>query len=297
MIWRIIKKKLPTLAACIFLIIKLLKLPLVYLSAKVYGFKIFNTKDLGKVRGKCYVLGSGGSILDLNEASFEKIHDGISIGFNYWIYHDFVPDIYVFEIKHYLPETFIHFCKILELKKKEYKDVVFVIKDTELDIKTLSYIKKNFPVELISNLNISLDLQMASGSDEVFTLSVKVYKAMMKIIPSNIIPKCRGTLSFCYAMCQQIGAKETYLCGVDLNNTKYMPVSFQSKKYLDLPELPSTRQEGNKIHSTNNRESGIPTISQVLIEFHNRLFVTDGYATYVINPDSALAKSFPVKMI
>ena len=46
---------------------------------------------------EAFLLGSGSSLLELDESHFASIESGISIGLNLWVLHDFVPDVYYFE--------------------------------------------------------------------------------------------------------------------------------------------------------------------------------------------------------
>jgi len=52
----------------------------------------------GKFRSSsdCFILGSGASVLDLGSHEWQKIRQGLTIGFGPWALHNFVPDIFAF---------------------------------------------------------------------------------------------------------------------------------------------------------------------------------------------------------
>ena len=64
----------------------------------------YHRLDLGELPGPSttknqtfFILGSGSSIDDLSPENFQEISEGVSVGINAWVLHDFVPTMYAYE--------------------------------------------------------------------------------------------------------------------------------------------------------------------------------------------------------
>ena len=64
----------------------------------------YHKLDLGELPGPSttknqtfFILGSGSSIEDLSPENFQEISEGVSVGINAWVLHDFVPTMYAYE--------------------------------------------------------------------------------------------------------------------------------------------------------------------------------------------------------
>ena len=58
--------------------------------------KLFEKK---KNKEKIFIFGSGPSIKDLNYQNYKEIRSHCSIGINKWIFHEFITDYYMIELK------------------------------------------------------------------------------------------------------------------------------------------------------------------------------------------------------
>lgn len=290
--WRLIKSKFPGLAAFIFLLVQVLKAVNVYLRCRIFSVNVFNKRILenrvNSKAGDVYVLGCGGTAINLSEEELSIISKGYSISFNFWIYHDFVPDCYVFEIKPNDNTPFLKFCDLLKIKGEDYKDVIFIFKDMEVNASGCRTLVENFPSELLKNVYVSLDIQLASGDDDIFERSlIQFSKLFWK--STSLIPKCRGSLSYCVALAAYYCNKKIVLCGIDLNNAgAHLAMQYESsiEKYKALPRLSSSRQENNRMHSTNDPEFGLPIISDVLSLYQD--YLINGSSLTVNNQDVGL---------
>ncbi len=88
------------------------------LAATQEGTQALDTRNFRKFSGQkssttLFILGSGESILDLNDSHFEVMNSHTSIGVNSWVIHPFIPDIYAFESL----ESAEHLNEALVLKK------------------------------------------------------------------------------------------------------------------------------------------------------------------------------------
>jgi len=67
-------------------------------SAKREGLATFDPAELApKGNRRLFILGAGGSVLDLTAGHWAVVRAGTSIGMNVWPLHDFVPDAVTFE--------------------------------------------------------------------------------------------------------------------------------------------------------------------------------------------------------
>ena len=153
--------------------------------------KIINLKKYSKF----HILGSGSSI---NETNFKSLNrNELTIGFNFWIYHSFIPDIYIFEIKPRDTSRFVFWCSLLKRREKELKNVIFIIKDSELNLElNINLIKEYFPNSLKQKLYLSHDKTLIGRN----FLQIKFSYFLSKIFFRDHIIKYRGTLGYVFSI-------------------------------------------------------------------------------------------------
>ena len=93
---------------------------------KSAGLPGFDVSEFRARKGSdtLYVLGSGASVGRLTRADFDAIAAADSIGLNFWLLHDFVPDFYQFEVA-VEPERRDTFDAMLTRKAADYAQVLF----------------------------------------------------------------------------------------------------------------------------------------------------------------------------
>jgi hypothetical protein len=69
-----------------------------------------------------FILASGASINSLDTSHWDRISEGTKIGFNFWVKHDVVPDLYVFENLH------SSLLSLLVSRRVDYSSVPIVLK-------------------------------------------------------------------------------------------------------------------------------------------------------------------------
>ena len=75
-----------------------------------------------------------------------------SIGINFWIYHDYVPDLYFLKLMEVIHIHGTYSVNYFKSKKREYQNTIFIIRDVEkLKFQDL-YAIENFPEELRKSL-------------------------------------------------------------------------------------------------------------------------------------------------
>ena len=65
--------------------------------AEALDFKSAEARFPNAKSRRVFILGSGASVLELDESNFSKIREHSSVGINGWLLHDFVPDCFSYE--------------------------------------------------------------------------------------------------------------------------------------------------------------------------------------------------------
>lgn len=197
------------------------------------------------------ILGSGSSINELDVSSYID-ESTFTIGFNFWIYNEFVPDLYIFEIKPSEVFRFIFWTNLLKSREKEFSDVKFVIKDSELDCKLNGkLVDDHFPVGLRHNLYFSKDAPIFGSS--LFRI-VLVFLAR-SVFHSQAVKKYRGTLSFCLELVPN--ASNVKLLGIDFDDRPHF-WNASNYKNIGLKEFRHKDSIGGNIHKTVDPKQGVP---------------------------------------
>jgi hypothetical protein len=205
-----------------------------------------------KKYSKFHILGSGSSI---NETNFKTINSNeLTIGFNFWIYNSFIPDIYVFEIKPRDTSKFIFWCSLLAKRENELKDVIFLIKDSEIALElNTKLIKDYFPSRLRKNLYLTHDKALIGRN----FFQVKIAYFLTKLLFKDYMIKYRGTLSYVFSIIPN--NKEVSIYGIDFDSR---PHFFNCKNYktINLPLLKNETTLGTRLHRTVDSNFGPITI-------------------------------------
>ena len=161
-----------------------------------------------------FILGSGPSINSISKAEWEHIAQKDSIGFNYWLAHDFIPTMYMFQFT-----KSDNLLALLRDKHYQYEEIPFIIRGSGLakgELKNnkekLNLLKKN-PVYYLREYPIhskcSLDLNLLYKY--IDALGYMKYGEI-----TSFIPKWRSTLGLLLMLAYQMGYKKIVLCGMDM---------------------------------------------------------------------------------
>lgn len=199
---------------------------------KWHGEKLSNDIMRYKKSDTIFILGSGPSINDITIKEWDHISQNDSIGFNYWMAHDFVPDIYMWQ--DFIDNMF----HLLSDKYIKYKNIPFIITGGNFPNVNYGYtderlnlLKKN-PLYYLNEYPIhskcSIEPQLLFRYMEV--LGYMKYNQI-----TDFIPKWRSTLGLVIMLCYQMGYKKIVLCGMDMQKSDhfwdYEPYLEVKKKY------------------------------------------------------------------
>lgn len=230
--------------------------------------KIINLRKYSKF----HILGSGSSINEINLKTIDS--NELTIGFNFWIYNEFIPDIYIFEIKPRDTSRFIFWCSLLKRREKELKNVLFLIKDSELNLElNLNLIKKYFPISLKKRLYLTHDKALIGRT----FFQIKVSYFLSNVLFRDHFIKYRGTLSYAFSIIPN--NKEVSIYGADFDTN---PHFWNAEGYIDinLPPFKIKDSIGNQLHRTVDPNYGAITIDT----FINYLSKRNNLKVNHINP-------------
>jgi hypothetical protein len=227
--------------------------------------------DLTKIGDKkdvLFILGSGASINEISKQGWKNISEGVSVGLNYWIIHDFVPSLLMFEIPR--SERANYFFNILHKKKSVYQGVPMLLKGLYLNRTHFNKIHKlyrKFPKELLSEIYLCQEFPIPGKNDVEYTKALNMLFKLdffKKRENATTLAQYRGTVMCAIIFGIIAGFKNIVLCGVDLNNTNYFYE--EDKIYYESKGLtvPPTGQEG-VVHKTNIRLKNSLPISDAIV--------------------------------
>jgi len=211
------------------------------------GLRSINALDITKIKKSdtLFILGSGASVNDLCDSDWEKIAACTSIGFNYWMAHPFVPDLYFTEPPNNL-NTWKDFLTLFEARKDDYSQTPFIINYKEWQSLMQDYPLEDIPEELLQNLYCYAPYFLRLNKPWMIRLVLLSWgRKKFEKNPYDWLILQRGTLGMLIMFGYFTGFKNIVLVGVDLSNTNYF---FEDPK-KDFVFRPSNVQTGN-IHRT-----------------------------------------------
>lgn len=240
-----------------------------------------------------FVLGSGESINKLELDAWDVIKKHDTVGFNYWLIHDFVPTYYVFEPSRN-QERSIVLLRNMSLRAKDYKETPIIMKGA---IDSNKFVNLELvPNSLIKNFYISGDISIPGNSEKSIVKSLNycnLLRFFAKTDGIQLILRKRASLSYMILFGLIAGYKEIVLCGVDLNNTNYFYESnkdYYQSKGLTIPHSVHT----GTIHKTIDPDYGILTIDKIIYILNDELLKPRGINLYIASKSSALYPRLPI---
>lgn len=266
-----------------------------YYFGMLFFFELNKTNKIFKKKtDTIFILGSGSTINEISQEEWLHIKKNTSVGFNYFMFHDFIPDSYLIE-----PERKSEFLmcrnliKLIKIKK-EYLSKTKVIMHRMGCYKILKfYLKKN-------KINYKLFTPFDFGFNSIDKLDKILDSFCLKVINVFFVP-AQGCASVERIVLSAYlsGYKKIVLCGVDLNNNEYFFYQ-KSKNENVLKSNAKIIEKYNKVHHSKNihvtndankAKQGI-TISEIL-KVYNNYFKKNNVELYTLNKKSVLSDFLP----
>lgn len=233
-----------------------------------------------------FVLGSGSSINRISSERWKVISACDSVGFNFWLYHPFVPTMYFFENidTFYIPTMTQAFLKVVFERAVDYRNTPKVAMDLhKFGPTTVSDLPQTWKHALYGVHSFVLPAR--NESELAYGLSYLVRRGVFNQSDRfETLFKYCSTVTSIISLGVRLGYKKIVLCGVDLKDSRYF--------YQDPDFYPQTKNlefvDCNRPHLTNVVTAWRLPISTVLMEMKRQILEPEGIELYVENRDSAL---------
>jgi len=258
-----------------------------YMLSRSTGYQGIDLDKLKKRKKSdtLYILGSGGSINDISIEAWKQIKCSDSLGLNFWIVNDHIPDFYMLEIPVYKENREV-MLKWVDNRKAQVleKESCILIKDLESGLLDLSY----YPEELKGNSYILYKDSLYGSTVESKRKSFR-YARTLGLDNRNLLYFCRGSLFSAIYLGSKLGYKKIVLAGVDLYNSGY----FYDSDAYSHKLLPVSEQVGD-VHDTVNKAISNVSMDELVVLLDQELLKPQGCELYVLNSSSLLHPRIPL---
>lgn len=239
-----------------------------------------------------FVLGSGSSINRIGSARWTTIGRYDSIGLNFWLFHQFVPTMYYFEMVEGHEDVIIrNFIEIAGRVSARYRDTFKIASEFHNGLRLLESLNDEFR----ENLNAHLSIPAYIDSDRQLSASIRLLKLFgvfsPRSTPHNLF-KHAGSLSSVLCLAVKMNYRRIVLCGIDLASPEYF--------YQDQTFYPDSVHVQSSIR-TPRHESIMPRLyrnaypaDKIVAELKKQILDPRGIELYVENQSSALYPGVPV---
>jgi hypothetical protein len=259
-------------------------------------FSELNLKNYKKSE-TVFILGSGSSINQLRDHQWDIIASSDSIGFNFWLIHDFIPSLFFFELPRDLDRRMI-LSKLLNKKSRDYQETPIVVK------KVFGHEKEGLldfiPQKIYSNIFFARTVDLVSRNEPQHLLLLqKRLKALQKLryitkdsSQIRILFQQRASLSYLIIFAYMMGYNNIVLCGIDLNNTNYF--FSERETYYQHKGIPTPNNvQQDQVHKTMHATLNPLTVDRVIYSINQCLLIPNNCHLYIGSKESALYPELP----
>ena len=246
------------------------------------------------------ILGTGSSINEFKNTDWDKLKKVNTIGINYFIFSDFVPNIIMQEGWSRYDENYTdHIISVLKQRENELSKTYILIKGNYGISSFFNQEKirliKNIPHSLKKNLRFCVDFPVPSKNLDEFVFSVNLLKKLgiFKLRSLTFIPHLRASLGLATSIAIRFKANEIMYLGVDLIDSKnfYSKKTIQNKFNINIKQF-NTKSDTK--HRTNDEKLSEITIIKVINMLKSHF---DNVRFFVLTKKSQLNKIIPFKKI
>ncbi|WP_428027032.1 hypothetical protein [Arcobacter sp.] len=231
-----------------------------------------------------FILGSGSSINNISKEMWEHIKLNDSLGFNFWLIHEHIPNYYMFE-----PTAQKEQSKILQFWLREraisYKKMATYI--LMKDFRTLSMRYKDIPEDLRSKFMLLPKDNVYGSTKENIIKSFNLIKRF-KLFSRNVVYMRRASLFSAIYIGWRLGYKKIVLAGIDLNNADYFYESIEYEGIL----RPLIKKD--KVHDTIKDNGTDLPIDELIYILNDYLLKESNTELYVLNKNSLLSTKLEI---
>lgn len=259
------------------------------------GLRSINDLDMAKIKRSdtLFILGSGASVNELREKDWEYIASCNSVGFNYWMAHPFVPDLYFTEPPP--NETgWTDFLQINEVCKDNYSNVPYIVNFKEWQKKAKLYPLNSIPQSLKENLYYYSPFYLRLNKPWIIKLTLLGWKSnAAKPDKFDWLILQRASLGMLIMFGLFAGFKNIVLIGVDLSNTRYF-FEDKAREFKFRPNNLQTQAIHRTVDDTLDINRISITIDKYIYLLNDVLLKPAKVSLYVSNEKSLLYPIIPL---
>lgn len=245
-----------------------------------------------------FVMGSGASVNRYSADVWDRIGREDSIGFNFWVVHDFIPRFYAMELT--VEPGSAHSAVSNEDEKlyawlraraPGYADVPLLLKGS----RTLGLVQLDKLGPLRSQARGMLMPKLAGETEAEVQRAARWWMnaaPLLQRLPVLMVPHRRASIVFNVLLAALAGYREIVLCGVDLNNILYFWEEDLEHYRKVGPPIPETLQSG-AVHKTFDKSHRELTVDRILDAIDVAVLAPRGIRLWVGARSSALHPRFP----
>jgi hypothetical protein len=239
-----------------------------------------------------FVLGSGSSINRIGPARWATIGRYDSIGLNFWLFHQFVPTMYYFELVEGHEHDIIRdFTAIAGRAASRYQGTFKIASEFHNGLRLLEGLSGEFRQNLCAHLSVPAYID----NDRQLRTSIRLLRQFRVFAPHaspHNLFKHAGSLSSVLCLAVKMHYRRIVLCGIDLSSPEYF--------YQDRAFYPDGVHVQSSIR-TPRHESIMPRLyrnaypaDRIVAELKKQVLDPLGIELYVENKSSALYPGVPL---
>ena len=195
------------------------------------GIPLLDKVDLLQIKSSdtLFVLGSGPSINRISAERWRWIVAHDTVGFNWWLYHPFVPKFYFFEVmeKEVSPEAFEAYLALACRRAADYASTIKIAMEFHaLGTQTLDYL----PIAFRKNLFAAQKVEAPARNEEELAQALRYLQgrgAFQVTGRFSSLLKYAASLTTMLVFALKLGYERVVLCGIDLKRPDYF---FQDRR-------------------------------------------------------------------
>lgn len=241
-----------------------------------------------------FVLGSGPSINRISAERWKLIAAHDTVGFNWWLYHSFVPKFYFLEVieKEESPEAFEAYLTLASRRGSDYSSTIKVAMEFHtLGTQTLDYL----PIAFRKNLFAAHKVEAPARNEEELARALRYLQSRGAFQVAGRFPcllKYAASLTTMLVFALKLGYKRVVLCGIDLKTADSF---YHDRRFYFESWCPPVMENG--IHRTDVPLAWRVPAARAVAVIKQQLLDPAGIELYVENEQSALwpmVPAFPV---
>jgi len=271
----------------------LFALPKLSRAARTNGIESFSELDLRELKRSeaLFILGNGPSINQITKTRWQAIQSQDTMACNFWLYHQFVPRFYFFELidPGSSPTVYQEFLRVANDRAQDYRNVVKVV--TELHRERLCMLH-DLSQEWRENVYTFLPVPLAARTEAEFVYALDYLKRKGMFQSDHRIRclfKYASTLTALVVLAAKMRYKQIILCGVDLGTADY----FYDDRRLYPKVRPDSRSPATGKFYALTDIPWMVKIDTVLNSLKQRVLEPAGIELYVENRSSVLWPEIP----